>query len=80
MLKKLNQFFPKFARKIAEIVGNAWTFILMFTVIIIWIISGPFMHYSDHWQLIINTGTSVVTFLVVFLIRNTQNRDAEYTN
>jgi len=51
-------------------------FLAALLVIVLWLVSGPYFHYSDTWQLIINTGTSVVTFLVVFLIQNTQNRDA----
>lgn len=73
----LNLMFNFFAKKVSDLVGSALTFILAFLVIIIWIFSGPHFHYSDTWQLVINTGTSVITFLVVFLIQNTQNRDTE---
>jgi len=58
-------------------VGSAWAFIIAITVIIIWAATGPMFHYSDTWQLIINTGTTIVTFLMVFLIQNTQNRDGK---
>jgi low affinity Fe/Cu permease len=68
--------FRKFAQRTSEITGSAWTFLAAVAVIIIWIITGPAAHYSDTWQLIINTGTTIVTFLMVFLIQNTQNRDA----
>ena len=60
----------------ANAVGNKWAFLAALLVIALWLVSGPYFHYSDTWQLIINTGTTVVTFLVVFLIQNTQNRDA----
>lgn len=63
--------------KIADVVGNAWTFIVMLMLTIIWMLTGPIFHYSDTWQLIINTGTTVVTFLIVFIIQNTQNRDTK---
>jgi low affinity Fe/Cu permease len=68
--------FQKFANRIAALSGNRWTFVVAFTIIAIWGASGPYFHYSDTWQLVINTGTTIVTFLMVFLIQNTQNRDA----
>lgn len=58
-------------------VGAAWTFLVALLIILVWGITGPAFHYSDTWQLIINTGTTIVTFLMVFLIQNTQNRDAK---
>jgi low affinity Fe/Cu permease len=57
--------------------GSSWAFALAATVIIVWVITGPLFHLSDTWQLVINTGTTIVTFLMVFLIQNTQHRDAE---
>jgi len=63
-------------RPAANLVGTKWAFLAALLVIALWLVSGPYFHYSDTWQLIINTGTTVVTFLVVFLIQNTQNRDA----
>lgn len=69
--------FNLFSKKVADIVGSAWTFMIALAVIITWALMGHFFHYSDTWQLIINTGTTIVTFLVVFLIQNTQNRDTE---
>ena len=69
-------WFGKVAAKTSGWVGSPSTFIVAITLVIIWGISGPHYHYSDTWQLIINTGTTVVTFLIVFLIQNTQNRDA----
>jgi low affinity Fe/Cu permease len=58
------------------IVGSPWSFLLAVLVIVAWAVTGPIFHYSDTWQLVINTGTTIVTFLMVFLIQNTQNRDA----
>lgn len=69
--------FHKFANKAAEIVGTPWAFSIAVVIIIVWVITGPFFGYSDSWQLIINTGTTIVTFLMVFLIQNSQNRDAK---
>lgn len=68
--------FHAFATSAANWVGTKWAFIVALLIVLVWLISGPYFHYSDTWQLIINTGTTVVTFLVVFLIQNTQNRDA----
>lgn len=68
--------FHFFATQAANAVGTKWAFLAALLVIVLWLLSGPYFHYSDTWQLIINTGTTVVTFLVVFLIQNTQNRDA----
>src|SRR6476619_175972 len=69
--------FRVFARKTSEVLGSAWAFVIALLVIVVWAITGPTFHYSDTWQLIINTGTTIVTFLMVFLIQNTQNRDAK---
>jgi low affinity Fe/Cu permease len=69
--------FRVFARKTSAILGSAWAFAVAILIIVIWGITGPTFHYSDTWQLIINTGTTIVTFLMVFLIQNTQNRDAK---
>jgi low affinity Fe/Cu permease len=73
----MREIFRKFAHESAQVVGSPWAFILALVTIIVWAITGPRFHYSDTWQLVINTGTSVSTFLVVFLIQNTQNRDAK---
>jgi len=69
--------FRVFARRTSNVLGSAWAFVLALLVIFVWGITGPTFHYSDTWQLIINTGTTIVTFLMVFLIQNTQNRDAK---
>ena len=73
----LNLWFSRFASETAQVVGHPYMFLLAVVVLVIWAVSGPFFHFSDTWQLIINTGTTIVTFLVVFLIQNTQNRDAK---
>ena len=67
--------FTDISNAVARITGQPLTFLLCCATIIVWAISGPFFHFSDTWQLIINTGTTIVTFLMVFLIQNTQNRD-----
>jgi low affinity Fe/Cu permease len=72
-----HELFRKFAHKAAELVGSPWAFTVAVVVIIGWAACGPIFKFSDTWQLIINTATTVVTFLMVFLIQNTQNRDAK---
>lgn len=67
--------FTRFAKKTAQLSGRPATFALAFGTILAWLITGPIFAFSDTWQLIINTGTTIVTFLMVFLIQNTQNRD-----
>jgi low affinity Fe/Cu permease len=69
--------FRVFARRASHVLGSAWAFVVALVVIVVWGVTGPTFHYSDTWQLIINTGTTIVTFLMVFLIQNTQNRDAK---
>ena len=69
--------FRRFAVRTADAVGHKWAFFLALGVIAAWAVTGPMFHFSDTWQLIINTGTTIVTFLMVFLIQNTQNRDAK---
>ena len=67
--------YTRTARYIAQLSGRPITFLLAAATILVWLITGPFFHYSDTWQLVINTGTTIITFLMVFLIQNTQNRD-----
>ena len=69
--------FTRFAKWSAAATGHPRTFILAALVIVVWAVTGPVFHYSDTWQLVINTGTTIITFLMVFLIQNTQNRDTE---
>lgn len=71
----MDKIFGAFAHRVASWSGQPLAFILASAVIIGWIFTGPLFHYSDTWQLIINTGTTIVTFLMVFLIQNAQNRD-----
>ena len=73
-------YFTHFAKWTARAAGRPRTFILAVTVVVVWALTGPLFGYSDSWQLVINTGTTVVTFLMVFLIQATQNRDAEATH
>jgi low affinity Fe/Cu permease len=73
----LRFWFSRFASRTAQLVAHPYMFIAAVVVIIVWALSGRVFHYSDTWQLIINTGTTIITFLVVFLIQNTQNRDAK---
>ena len=69
--------FTRFAKSTSRLVGKPSAFALAVTVVLAWLMTGPIFHYSDTWQLVINTGTTIITFLMVFLIQNTQNRDAE---
>jgi low affinity Fe/Cu permease len=76
-LCRMRDAFAVFARGSSRVLGTPWAFIIALAIIVIWGVSGHIFHYSDTWQLIINTGTTIVTFLMVFLIQNTQNRDAK---
>jgi low affinity Fe/Cu permease len=73
----ISDAFRVFARRSSVMLGSAWAFAGAMLVILVWLLTGPTFHFSDTWQLIINTGTTIVTFLMVFLIQNTQNRDAK---
>ena len=68
--------FHRFAHRISDIVGSPAAFVAGLLVIVLWALTGPVFRYSDTWQLVINTGTTIITFLMVFLIQNTQNRDS----
>jgi low affinity Fe/Cu permease len=72
----MNHLFRRFARMTSDIVGSPIAFILAIGAILIWSAMGPIFGFSDTWQLVINTATTIITFLIVFLIQNTQNRDA----
>ncbi len=69
--------FVRFSERVASWTGHPAAFVTAFAVIVVWMISGPLFGFSDTWQLIINTGTTIITFLMVFLIQNTQNRDTK---
>ncbi|RTK94999.1 low affinity iron permease family protein [Candidatus Saccharibacteria bacterium] len=73
----MNEPFRKFSGRMAAIVGSANAFLLALSVVVVWIITGPIFDFSNTWQLFINTGTTIVTFLMVFIIQNTQNRDTK---
>jgi low affinity Fe/Cu permease len=73
----MNENFRKFSQTTSHLVGSSGAFILAVVVILAWALTGPLFRYSDTWQLVINTGTTIITFLMVFLIQNTQNRDAK---
>ena len=72
----MGNVFEHLAAKVAGAAGRPRAFMLALTVVIVWGVTGPLFHWSDTWQLVINTGTTIVTFLMVFLIQNAQNRDA----
>jgi low affinity Fe/Cu permease len=72
----MNRLFTWFAGRIASFAGQPVAFVIAFMLIVVWGITGPIFNYSDTWQLVINTATTIVTFLMVFLIQNSQNRDA----
>ena len=76
-VKKSQSWFTRFAKWTARATGTPTAFAIAMSIIIVWGISGPIFGFSDTWQLVINTGTTIITFLMVFLIQNTQNRDAE---
>jgi len=69
--------FRVFARRSSSMLGSAWAFAAALLVIVVWLVTGPVFQFSNTWQLIINTATTIITFLMVFLIQNTQNRDAK---
>jgi low affinity Fe/Cu permease len=73
---RIDTWFTEFAHHTSRFAGSPWVFVLAVLVIAVWAVSGPIFGYSDTWQLVINTGTTIITFLMVFLIQNTQNRDA----
>src|SRR5436853_5418505 len=73
----MREYFRRFAREAACAMGSSWAFFVACAVVLVWAITGPSFHYSDTWQLVINTGTTIVTFLMVFLIQATQNRDSQ---
>src|SRR4051812_27816993 len=70
-------YLEKFARRATDWTGSSWAFAFAVLTIIVWAVTGPYFHYSDTWQLVINTGTTIVTFLMVFLIQRAQNKDSQ---
>ena len=72
----VREWFRRFAHRSADIMGSPWVFFAAIALVFVWALSGPAFGYSNTWQLLINTGTTILTFLMVFLIQNTQNRDA----
>jgi low affinity Fe/Cu permease len=72
----MKNYFNRLAEISSHLLGTAWAFVTALAVVLVWAASGPAFHYNDTWQLTINTGTTIVTFLMVFLIQNSQNRDA----
>jgi low affinity Fe/Cu permease len=75
-MSKRNDFLERFSHRVTVLTGSSWAFIVALSIIIIWAATGWIFHYSDTWQLVINTGTTIVTFLMVFLIQRAQNKDA----
>ncbi len=73
----MQAWFAAAATRVSKLTGTAWAFISATAVVLVWLVSGPFFGFSETWQLVINTGTTIVTFLMVFLIQNTQNRDQQ---
>jgi low affinity Fe/Cu permease len=73
---RLGEILERFSRQATEATGTSTAFMLACLVIIVWVVTGPLFHFSDTWQLVINTGTTIVTFLMVFLIQRSQNKDA----
>ena len=74
---KSHSVFTRCAKATSRATGRPWAFIVACALIVVWLVSGPYFRYSDTWQLVINTSTTIITFLMVFLIQSTQNRDAE---
>ncbi len=73
----MSKIFSKFATSIADLSGKPGTFVLAVALVLIWAVSGPFFGYSETWQLVINTSTTIITFLMVFVLQNSQNRDGK---
>ena len=78
--KTIHDHFGRFAAAVSGWLGSTWAFVVAGLVVVVWAATGPMLHFSDHWAMGISTGTSIATFLMVFLIQNTQNRDARAIN
>lgn len=74
-MNKMNSVFTRFTSTVSAWLGRPWIFVTALAILVLWVASGPILGFSDTWQLIINTSTTIVTFLMVFIIQNTQNRD-----
>jgi low affinity Fe/Cu permease len=77
MIRSIRQTWEKFARRATQWTGRPWAFGVALAIVVAWLATGPVFHFSDTWQLVINTGTTIVTFLMVFLIQQTQNKDTK---
>lgn len=77
MGKKSHSFFEKFSNWAVKFTGSPYAFIGAFIIVVVWAVTGPFFNYSETWQLVINTGTTIITFLMVFLIQKAQNKDSK---
>lgn len=75
----MHDLFRKLSQKVSTAVGSPWAFALALFSVFIWVVSGPFFGFSETWQLVINTGTTIVTFLMIFLVQNSQNRESKAT-
>lgn len=80
MAKQSQDIFTRFTSGVASAMGHPWVFVLALLLLILWACSGPLLGFSDTWQLIVNTSTTIITFLMVFIIQNTQNRDSMAIN
>lgn len=74
---KVSGFFERFASQVVYVTGSVWAFVIALAVIIVWAVTGPVFGFSDTWQLVINTGTTIITFLMVFVIQKSQNKDSK---
>jgi len=76
-VQRIGRALEKLSQRSLEWAGSGPAFLIALAILVVWLVTGPLFHYSDTWQLVINTGTTIITFLMVFLIQNTQNRDSE---
>jgi low affinity Fe/Cu permease len=72
----MSDWFRRFSRRTSQIVGSYWVFVLSVILVLVWLVTGPLFKYSNTWQLVINTTTTIITFWMCFIIQNTQNRDS----
>jgi len=74
--KNLHHIFEEFSNKVTNAAGSTFAFIIALSLVLIWAVTGPLFHFSEAWQMVINTGTTIITFLMVFLIQKSQNKDS----